>query len=116
MYYPHLPVKPLLLIYVIRSSDPASTIDKPVAFVLCVGMSLTLWLEGWSRGHSMHYGGDRAPILGIVGTIQLIGEKSCKLKTGEGAEGAETTLVGNDLIRAADFLSAPILGWNPRLC
>ncbi len=97
-------VKPVLLIYVIRATDKDSSISYAGGFALCGCISLVLWLEGWSRGQSMHHGGDRAPLLGIGGTMLLIGEKSYRLKTGEGAEGAETALVGNDLIRAIDFL------------
>jgi hypothetical protein len=97
-------IKPLLLIQVLRATDPDSTYSYGRSIGLCIGISVVLWLEGWSRGQSMHHGGDRAPLLGIAGTIQLIGEKSFKLKTGEGGEGAETALVGNDLIRATDFL------------
>ena len=57
-----------------------------------------------SRAHGMHYAGDRAVLRALSGTIQLVAEKSATLRVGVGKEGAETTLVGNDLMRSVEFL------------
>ena len=52
--------KPLLLLYMTRSFDPAYGISKEVSFGLAAVLTVALWAENWSRAHGMHYAGDRA--------------------------------------------------------
>ena len=46
----------------------------------------------------------------VSASIQLVANKAMMLRVGAGKEGAETSLVGNDLFRLADMLAVAGLG------
>ena len=80
------------------------------AYSLAVGFAIVCAFESWTRTASRYWAGDCAPLMCVSASIQLVANKAMMLRVGAGKEGAETSLVGNDLFRLADMLAVAGVG------
>jgi len=93
--------RPLLLQAAIRAMSPDVPIGRGLA--LAGALAVSLLLETWSKTQGLHLSGDIAIIRACSGVMQLVTLKAGRLRTGSGSEGSEQTLLGKDMIGAAEF-------------
>ena len=94
--------RPFLLRELIRALDPEQY-SMDAALGIAAAFAVLCAFESWTRNMSRYEMGDCAPLMSVSATIQMVAEKSTRLRVGAGIEGAETALVGNDLFRLADM-------------
>ena len=100
-------VRPYVLRELILALDGES---NERAYSFAVGFAVVCAFESWTRAASRYYAGDCAPLMCVSASIHLVTNKAMTLRVGAGKEGAETSLVGNDLFRLADMLAVAGLG------
>lgn len=101
--------RPLLLKSAVESISP----DEPLwrGFAFAGGLGACLLLEQWSKTQGLHIAGDEAILRASSAAMQLVTLKAGRLRTGVGSDGAEQTLLGKDLVGAADMARFLPLMW-----
>lgn len=96
-------VRPLLLAKVIQGLNP---VCMPVehAFAYGAGLIATIFAENFGKNHGMFLAGDQGPLRAMSAQMQLISIKAATMRTGASKAGTEASLVGNDLLRAAEMV------------
>lgn len=96
--------RPLMLRYALLAMDPDGGYTEAEGFGFAAGLVFMMWLEGFTKTQSISRVGGETSTLITSATVHLLGLKALSIKTGEGKSGAETALVGNDLMRLNHFL------------
>jgi hypothetical protein len=109
-------LRPLFLRWTLLVMDPSNGHSVATGYAYAAGLVLAMWLEGWTKHRSIQLGGNAAPAKFASATMHLLGRKAVFVGTGEGTAGAETALVGNDVVRSVNlvlFLPVLVQVWQP---
>ena len=96
--------RPLFLRWTLLAMDPTNGYSLGAGLGYAGGLIAMMWLEGFTKAQAIQIVGADAPTLAASATMHLLGKKAVSISTGAGKAGAETALVGNDLIRSTQLL------------
>ena len=110
--------RPLVLMYAVRALDPAiATMEAAYAYAAALG--LVLWLENWSKWRGMQLCAYIGVLRGCEAGTHLVTLKAVRVRTGASNEGAEQTLIGEDLLGVAEwaiYLPYILIGITSLVC